>query len=167
MSEYYRGGFLEDTWVYINDDAPVPETGNVIVSLTRWRAGGACFSDLQGQVGVFVEPDDVFHEHTDRLSKLSLVSLSFPKFSDGRGYSQARMLREQLGFEGEIRGRGEILLDQIPLMMRCGIDAFEVCHEPTIAALKSEALPGIMHTYQSPVNDRFGRLRRWRGQIQG
>ncbi|HSX53970.1 MAG TPA: DUF934 domain-containing protein [Sphingomonas sp.] len=57
------------------------------------------------------------------LDRLSLVEVSFPKFRDGRGYSSARILREA-GYTGELRAQGDVLVDQIPLMRRCGFDSF-------------------------------------------
>jgi len=162
MSAYYRGGFLEDSWVYIPNDASLPESGvDVIVSLARWRNEISALTNHKGKLGVSINPDDQLEKDTDTLTGLSLISISFPKFSDGRGYSQARMLREQFGFKGEIRARGEVLMDQIPLMMRCGIEAFEITHEPTIAAMKAEALPAIFHSYQSPVCQQLGNIRRF------
>jgi len=57
------------------------------------------------------------------LDRISLVEVSFPKFRDGRGYSSARILREA-GYTGELRAQGDVLVDQIPLMRRCGFDSF-------------------------------------------
>jgi len=54
-----------------------------------------------------------------------LITLHFPKFSDGRAYSQARLLRERLGYQGELRATGNVLQDQAPFMLRCGFDSFE------------------------------------------
>jgi len=57
------------------------------------------------------------------LDRLALVEVSFPKFRDGRGYSTARILREA-GYKGELRAQGDVLVDQVPLMRRCGFDSF-------------------------------------------
>jgi len=57
------------------------------------------------------------------LDRLALVEVSFPSFRDGRGYSAARLLREA-GYAGELRAAGDVLVDQIPLMRRCGFDSF-------------------------------------------
>ena len=59
------------------------------------------------------------------LARLRLVVLEFPKFSDGRAYSQARLLRGRLGYRGELRATGGVLQDQIAFMLRCGFDSFE------------------------------------------
>ncbi|WP_294334350.1 DUF934 domain-containing protein [uncultured Sphingomonas sp.] len=57
------------------------------------------------------------------LDRIALVEVSFPSFRDGRGYSSARILREA-GYKGELRAQGDVLVDQIPLMRRCGFDSF-------------------------------------------
>ena len=61
----------------------------------------------------------------DRVRSLRLVVLHFPKFNDGRAYSQARLLRERLGYTGELRATGGVLQDQLPFLLRCGFDSFE------------------------------------------
>ena len=59
-----------------------------------------------------------------RLAGVKLIILDFPKFTDGRAYSQARLLRERLGYAGELRASGAVYIDQIPFMLRCGFDSF-------------------------------------------
>jgi uncharacterized protein (DUF934 family) len=61
----------------------------------------------------------------DKLAGVKLITLNFPKFTDGRAYSQARLLRERLGYAGELRATGAVFLDQLPFMLRCGFDSFE------------------------------------------
>jgi len=68
--------------------------------------------------------DDVL-QLGDRLSGVKLIVLDFPKFTDGRAYSQARLLRERLGYRGGLRATGAVFLDQLPFMLRCGFDSFE------------------------------------------
>jgi uncharacterized protein (DUF934 family) len=58
-----------------------------------------------------------------QIGQLALVEVSFPSFRDGRGYSAARVLREA-GYTGELRAAGDVLVDQLPLMRRCGFDSF-------------------------------------------
>lgn len=60
----------------------------------------------------------------ERLDGVELVVLQFPKFTDGRAYTQARLLRERLGYTGELRAAGQVYIDQIPFMLRCGFDSF-------------------------------------------
>jgi uncharacterized protein (DUF934 family) len=61
----------------------------------------------------------------DRLHGVKLIVLNFPKFTDGRAYSQARLLRERLGYRGGLRATGAVFLDQLPFLLRCGFDSFE------------------------------------------
>jgi uncharacterized protein (DUF934 family) len=60
------------------------------------------------------------------LDRLATVALLFPSFRDGRAYSQARLLRERHGYDGELRATGQVLRDQFVFMSRAGFDAFEV-----------------------------------------
>jgi uncharacterized protein (DUF934 family) len=59
-----------------------------------------------------------------RLEGVKLIVLDFPKFTDGRAYTQARLLRERLGYTGELRASGAVYIDQLPFLLRCGFDSF-------------------------------------------
>ncbi len=81
------------------------------------------FKDQTNAQAVRIEPGDDARDLLPYLDRLSLVEVNFPAFTDGRGYSAARILREA-GFTGELRAVGEVLVDQVALMRRCGFDAF-------------------------------------------
>jgi len=68
---------------------------------------------------------DPVEELAPHLGRLRLIILEFPKFSDGRAYSQARLLRGRMGYRGELRATGGVLQDQVAFMLRCGFDSFE------------------------------------------
>lgn len=68
---------------------------------------------------------DPVEDLAPHLGRLRLIVLEFPKFSDGRAYSQARLLRGRLGYRGELRATGGVLQDQVAFMLRCGFDSFE------------------------------------------
>ena len=72
---------------------------------------------------VRLESDDDARKLLPHLDRLALIEIAFPKFRDGRGYSSARILREA-GYAGELRAQGDVLVDQLPLMRRCGFDSF-------------------------------------------
>ena len=72
-----------------------------------------------------LEPADDPHELEEHLDRLALIEIDFPKYTDGRGYSQAQLLRRRFGYEGELRAVGHVLRDQILYMNRSGFDAFE------------------------------------------
>lgn len=147
--------FLADDWVDVADDAEMPVTSRAIVSLDRWRVEQQSFVSTGAPIGIRVGPGQVVDGIADDIGRLALVALSFPKFSDGRAYSTARRLREA-GFYGEIRATGDVLLDQIPLMLRAGFDAFVITNAATARALEGGAIPAVWRVYQAaaPASDR-------------
>ena len=90
---------------------------------------------------VRLESDEDARALIPHLGQLALIEIAFPKFRDGRGYSAARILREA-GYQGELRAQGDVLVDQIPLMRRCGFDAFA-----PEADIDAEALDRILARY--------------------
>ena len=81
------------------------------------------FLDQSNATAVRLEPDDDARALIPFLDRLALVEIAFPKYRDGRGYSSARILREA-GYTGELRAQGDVLVDQIAFMKRCGFDSF-------------------------------------------
>ena len=116
---------VEDCWQHLADDADLP-TGPVIVSLARWRRERAALLERGEPVGVRLPNTAQVADLAADLPALALVALEFPKFADGRAHSQARLLRERYGYQGELRAVGDVLRDQLLFMMRNGFDAFEL-----------------------------------------
>lgn len=141
-------GFVADPWRTVADDEPFPIDGHAIVSLARWRAEQPALAALGVPVGVAVPPSEALDPETDDIARLTIIALVFPKFTDGRAYSLARRLREG-GFAGEIRATGDVLLDQLPLMLRAGFDAFEITNAATASALEAAPLPAVSRVYQA------------------
>lgn len=81
------------------------------------------FLDQSNAAAVRIEPGDDARALVPHLERLRLVEVNFPAFGDGRGYSSARVLREA-GYEGELRAVGDIGIDQLAYLRRCGFDAF-------------------------------------------
>jgi uncharacterized protein (DUF934 family) len=81
------------------------------------------FLDQSNATAVRLEPDEDARLLIPHLDRLELIEIAFPKFRDGRGYSSARILREA-GYAGELRAQGDVLVDQIAFMRRCGFDSF-------------------------------------------
>jgi uncharacterized protein (DUF934 family) len=109
------GRVVEDAWVLVPDDAPLPADRPAIVSLKRLAA-----ARRPGQrLGVLVGPAAAA-EDLAGLPNLALIAVEFPKFRDGRGFSLARRLRERYRFAGEIRALGHLLPDQYRFLLRCG-----------------------------------------------
>jgi uncharacterized protein (DUF934 family) len=82
------------------------------------------FLDQSNASAVRIEPGDDARNLLPHLEQIRLVEVNFPAFGDGRGYSAARILREA-GYEGELRAVGDVLIDQLSNMRRCGFDSFE------------------------------------------
>ncbi|HUZ73355.1 MAG TPA: DUF934 domain-containing protein [Stellaceae bacterium] len=120
------GRFVADPWRHLGDDEPVAAAARVSVSDRRWRAERAELLDSGAALGVRLANDAALQSLAPDLDRIGLVILSFPRFTDGRAYSQARLLRGRLGYRGELRAQGEVLRDQLLFMQRCGFDAWVV-----------------------------------------
>lgn len=99
-------------------------------------------------VGLLVSPGDDVEKAKGDLARFPSIAVNFPAYTDGRGYSSARLITERYGYKGELRAVGDVLHDQIQLMRRCGITAFVVKHEPTKQALESGKLATVDIFYQ-------------------
>jgi uncharacterized protein (DUF934 family) len=117
---------VEDRYLRVADDAPVPDDGAVIVSAERLLANPEGTLRPGAPTGVAWPINRRVAELAPYLDRLALVALNFPTFKDGRAYSQARLLRERYGFCGELRATGQVLRDQFVFLMRAGFDALEV-----------------------------------------
>lgn len=114
-----------DDWILLPREhgGPLPD-GDVVVPLSRWLGERAELLARTGRTGVWLDSDEQAESLEGRLDGLSIVALRFPAFTDGRSYSNARILRERLGWSGELRAFGDVLRDQLFLMRRCGFDSF-------------------------------------------
>lgn len=93
------------------------------------------------------------------LARIALLVLDFPKMSDGRAYTQARLLRGRYGFRGEIRASGEVIADMLPLLQRCGFDAVQLRADQNLATAE-RALQFFAAYYQGDTlqpSPRFAR----------
>ena len=103
----------------------------VIVSAKRFLAEADALVRRDGSLGVVWPNDRRIAELEPWLGHLALIALVFPKFRDGRAYSQARLLREHYGYRGTLRATGDVLRDQFNFLVRAGFDSFEVKKPPT------------------------------------
>lgn len=108
------------------------------------------FLGQSNATAVRIEAGDDARLLLPHLDRLALIEVSFPKFRDGRGYSAGRILREA-GYTGELRAEGDVLVDQIPLMRRCGFDSFAPAAPVDPAALE-RALERYDHVYQAAAD---------------
>jgi uncharacterized protein (DUF934 family) len=111
-----------DAWHLVPDtEAPAP-AANLLLTLAQWQTVRATWpQDLP--VGVLLPNTFDVEELAADLPRLALVALEFPKWVDGRAYSQAHVLRARLGYAGEVRATGDVVVDMMPLLQRTGVDA--------------------------------------------
>lgn len=114
---------IADSWQYVEEAA---DAGAVIVSLTQWQAERDSLLASGRKLGVKIAPADKVEVLAEDVAKLQLIALEFTGLGEGRGYSQAHILRRRYGFTGELRAMGKIQRDQLFCMARCGIDAYEL-----------------------------------------
>jgi phosphoadenosine phosphosulfate reductase len=148
MALWRDGVFAENVWTSLGDDAPIPASGAVVVSLARWRGERKTLLERKDPVGVEIVAGKDALEHLPEAADRPLVALRFDKFADGRAFSYAILLRERHGFKGDLRAVGDVLLDELPLMRRCGFTSFEIVNAPTLRALEQGRMPHVMLAYQ-------------------
>ena len=115
-----------DLFVHVPDGAELPGNGAILVSAARFLEDPEAILRRAAKVGVIWPNNRDLDDLVPYLDRLAAVALVFPSFRDGRAYSQARLLRERHGYEGELRATGQVLRDQFVFMSRAGFDTFEV-----------------------------------------
>ena len=101
--------------------------------------------------GVWLDTDEGPESIDGDLGHFAVIGVNFPKFTDGRGYSTARLLRERYGFHGEIRAVGDVLQDQLYFMKRCGIDAYALREDKDLSAALA-SLDDFSESYQAAAD---------------
>ncbi len=133
-----------DPWTLVRESGEALPDGALILPLALWRERG-------GRDGLLLQPDDEVEPLAPLLSEaLPLIAVEFPSFRDGRGYSQAYLLRVRLGWRGELRAVGDVLRDQLSHMRQCGFDAFAV-REDKSAEDALKGLAGVSVLYGRSV----------------
>jgi uncharacterized protein (DUF934 family) len=159
-----NGVAIKDRFVRVADDEALPEGVAVLIGVDRFLSEAAALKDRKAPVGVIWPNNRPIIEIEPYLGQLALIALNFPSFRDGRAYSQARLLRERLGWRGPLRAIGNVLRDQFLLMNRSGFDQIE----PTKAA-DAEAFDEAMDTYtvfyQPTADGRPSLLRQRLGRV--
>lgn len=146
---YSEGSFHEETWTEVAPDADLPETCDLVLPLVRFLENPGVAGDGR-KVAVRIAAGDEVEALEPHLDDLALVLVEFPSFADGRGFSAARILREEFGFSGDIRAVGNYILDQMPLARRCGVSSFEVSRPEVLKGLRNGDWPEVTR-YLQPV----------------
>ena len=141
-----------DSVLRINDDGSfpdVPAQGSVLVSLKQYLVQRDALL-ARGDVGVWFAANDEVETLGHEAAKLALIAVEFPAFTDGRGFTTGRLLRERFGFSGELRAFGEVFKDTLNYLARCGFNSFALCEDkdPTDALL---GLDDFTEFYQAGV----------------
>lgn len=130
MPRLIRGGaVVEDRHRLVREaaaPADLPQ-GDVIVPLAFWQSHRDALR-ARGNAGVWLAPADDPAALAGDLDRLAVVAIDFPAFTDGRGYSIARLLRARYGYKGELRAIGDVQRDQLHYLRQVGFDAFEIAH---------------------------------------
>ena len=121
------GSIRQDDWVVVprpadGESLDVPEQP-ALIPADLWLAGKEHF-ETRDDIGVWLDSHDEPEILAGVVNELPVIAVNFPKFSDGRGYSIARLLRERLSYRNELRAVGDVLLDQLQFMKRCGFDTY-------------------------------------------
>lgn len=120
-------------WSHLADGEPLA-SGDVTVSLARWLEEHETYAGHEGRIGARLLPADAPEDAAPFIDRLDLIAIEFDRFAEGRGYSQAYLLRERWGFRGELRALGA-RRDHVMYMERCGINAFEPAPEESASDL--------------------------------
>lgn len=143
---WQNNAVAEDSWAHAET---ADGGGQVILPLPSYLA----LTKIERKAGanrlaVLLQPLESIDAILDDLPNLSMVALAFPSFSNGTAHSKAALLRSKHGFKGDVRAVGDVLFDQIPLMIRNGFTSFEITNASTIKQLLSGKTGGISYYYQ-------------------
>jgi len=153
---------VDETWHLLPKDFSIDEITNCddyIVPLQLWREHSRMLLARDGGLGIWLDADEEAEEIGEDVASFQVIALNFPAFTDGRNYSNARLLRDRYGFKGELRAIGDVLRDQLFYMHRCGFDAFAVRPDKD----PYEALEGLKDfsvTYQAATDEPLPLFRR-------
>lgn len=145
---------IEQEWITVDAEGDLPSSDeNLIVPLARFKEERDSLLGRNGGLGVELNPGDAPEDLAGDIDRLSIITVNFPAYTDGRGYSYGRVLRERMGFTGELRAVGDVLRDQILLMHRCGFDAYDLQVDGEVALDKVRAALKEMTVYYQPTGD--------------
>lgn len=118
---------IDDAWVVLSQDqcAECIPSGNVLIPVKVWLDQKDELA-ARKDIGIWLESNDEPESIGAELNNFSVIAVNFPKFSDGRGYSIARLIRERYQYKGELRAIGDVLRDQLFFMTRCGFNTFQL-----------------------------------------
>lgn len=144
---------VANEWRFVDDESPLPDDGPVFVSIERWRNDHETLAARNTPIGLVLAPDSDWSDIVDELPRFPVIAVTMQKFADGRAFSIARLLRDRDGYAGEIRAIGDYFIDQVPMMTRVGIDAFQTEDPILIKAFENGEWPEVDHYLQPAIGD--------------
>ena len=167
------GCIIEDEWTVLDGGDPLALALStpLLVTPDELTTHATALSNF-AHLGVKLEPADAVEDIAADLQRIDLIVLIFPKFNDGRAFSQARLLRDRHAFKGEIRATGHVLIDQFGFLHRSGVDAVamdgslsKAADKPAIAEVWARETTRFQGHYQPAQGDLSQKpsmgLRRW------
>ncbi len=155
------GAEVPNGWTFVPDGEALPASGPFSVTPARFLALKEGRENGPLPDGVRLGPADDPAPLEPFLGDLCLIEVAFPRYTDGRGFSQAQLLRRRLGYQGELRAVGHVLRDQIFYMHRSGFDAYETQRAGLSEVL--EALAEFSEAYQPAANGPAAAFRKRHG----
>ena len=138
-----------DDWLYVAEAAADP-TAPLIVTFDQWQMESDTWIERDSPLGVVLSAAHKVEQLAPHLSRFALIAAEFPGPSEGRGYTQARLLRERWNFKGELRATGYVHRDQLFFMARCGFNSFEL---PDASIEDAHAAFSTFSAAYQPSND--------------
>ncbi len=157
-----NGEVVNDSWHLLDKDATLdglPNSDSIIVPLALWLEHSHALKARDGGLGVWLDSDEEVESIAGDLDQFQVIALNFPVFSDGRNYSNARLLRDRYQYKGEVRAIGDVLRDQLFFMQRCGFDAYALRADRN-AEDALESLKDFSNCYQAATDQPLPLFRR-------
>ncbi len=145
------GKVVDDVWAFVEDGHELSPGGCIVVTLGRFLSEHDQLLARNRSIGVRLANADDPKLLAPFLDQIHLIELQFPKYVDGRAFSQAQLLRRRHGYKGEIRATGQVLHDQLRLMIRSGFDAV-VFDDPNAEAIYASAAGEFTEFYQAAAD---------------
>jgi len=148
---------VEDDWLLLkeadNDKLQELAASDLIIPLQSWLDWQfrEVLAERSGRIAVWLDSHELPSQLGDSLHDLEMIALNFPVFRDGRPFSSARELRQNLNFEGDIRAVGDVLRDQVFYMRRCGFTEFTMRDDQNLEQALT-AFDDFHEGYQSSVD---------------
>jgi len=150
------GESVENNWRVIDKETSIEnlsviDTDQLIVPISLWLENKDLFNQHKNNIGIWLDSDENPALLTEDANNFPIIALNFPVFRDGRAYSHAAILRQQLKFEGDLRAIGDVQRDQLSYMLSCGFSSF-LAQDEADETLLLKGFHDFSENYQSTVS---------------